>query len=44
VKKNQDLVTLRFLIDNTTTVNERLIVDAQAAVDDRIDGGINIVV
>ena len=43
-KKNQDLVTLRFLIDNMTAVNERLKVGAQATVDDRIIAGINIVV
>jgi hypothetical protein len=43
-KKNQDVVTLWFLIDNMTTVKERLKVGAQATVDDRINAGINIVV
>lgn len=43
-EENQDLVTLRFLIDNMTTVNVRLKVGTPATVDDRIVAGINIVV
>jgi hypothetical protein len=42
VKKNQGLVTLQFLIDDTTKVEGRLEVGAQATVDYRTDDGNNI--
>jgi hypothetical protein len=42
VKKSQDLVTLQFLIDDTTKVEGRLEVGAQATVDYRTDDGNNI--
>jgi hypothetical protein len=42
VKKNQELVTLQFLIDDTTKVEGRLEVGAQATVDYRTDDGNNI--
>jgi hypothetical protein len=42
VKKSQDLVTLQFLIDDTTKVEGRLEVGSQATVDYRTDEGNNI--
>jgi hypothetical protein len=42
VKKNQDLVTFQFLIDDTTTVEGRLKVGAHATVDYRTNDGTNI--
>jgi lysophospholipase L1-like esterase len=42
VKKNQDLVTLQFLINDTTKVEGRLEVGAQATVDYQTNDGINI--
>jgi hypothetical protein len=42
VKKSQDLVTLQFLIDDTTKVEGRLEVGSQATVDYRTDDGNNI--
>lgn len=42
VKKSQDLVTLQFLIDDTTKVEGRLEVGSQATVDYRTDSGNNI--
>src|ERR1700752_4359420 len=42
VKKNQDLVTLQFLIDYTTKVEGRLEVGSIATVDYRTDAGNNI--
>src|SRR5579859_2017786 len=42
VRKSQDLVTLQFLIDDTTKVEGRLEVGSQAAVDYRTDEGNNI--
>jgi hypothetical protein len=42
VKKNQDLGTFQFLIDDTTQVEGRLEVGAQATVDYRTNDGINI--
>jgi hypothetical protein len=44
VKKSQDLVTLQFLIDDTTKVEGRLEVGAQATVDYRTDDGNNIAI
>jgi hypothetical protein len=43
VKKGQDSVTFQFLIDDTTQVEGRLEVGAQATVDYRTNDGINIV-
>jgi hypothetical protein len=42
VKKSQDLVTLQFLIDDTTKVEGRLEVGSTATVDYRTDDGNNI--
>src|SRR5258706_10136236 len=42
VKKSQDLVTLQFLIDDTTKVEGHLEVDSLATVDYRTDDGNNI--
>ncbi len=42
VKKSQDLVTLRFLIDDTTRIDGKLEVGSTATVDYRSDGGNNI--
>ena len=42
VKKSQDLVTLQFLIDDTTKVEGRLEVGSVATVDYRTDDGNNI--
>ncbi len=42
VKKSQDLVTLQFLIDDTTKVEGRLEVGSMATVDYRTDDGNNI--
>src|ERR1700726_2111190 len=42
VKKSQDLVTLQFLIDETTKVEGRLEVGSAATVDYRTDDGNNI--
>jgi len=42
VKKSQDLVTLQFLIDDTTKVEGRLEVGSIATVDYRTDDGNNI--
>ena len=42
VKKSQDLVTLQFLIDDTTKVEGRLEVGSLATVDYRTDAGNNI--
>ena len=42
VKKGQDSVTFQFLIDDTTQVQGRLEVGAQATVDYRPSDGINI--
>src|ERR1700688_1670761 len=42
VKKSQDLVTLQFLIDDTTKVEGRLEVGSIATVDYRTDEGNNI--
>jgi hypothetical protein len=42
VKKSQDLVTLQFLIDDTTKVEGRLEVGSMATVDYRTDEGNNI--
>jgi hypothetical protein len=42
VKKSQDLVTLQFLIDDTTKVEGRLEVGSRAIVDYRTDDGNNI--
>jgi len=44
VKKSQDLVTLQFLIDDTTKVEGRLEVGSTATVDYRTDDGNNIAV
>jgi hypothetical protein len=42
VKKSQDLVTLRFLIDDTTRIDGKLEVGSTATVDYRTDDGNNI--
>jgi hypothetical protein len=42
VKKSQNLVTLQFLIDDTTKVEGRLEVGSIATVDYRTDEGTNI--
>jgi hypothetical protein len=44
VKKSQDLVTLQFLIDDTTRVEGRLEVGSMATVDYRTDDGNNIAI
>lgn len=42
VRKSQDVVTLQFMIDDTTKVEGRLEVGSQAVVDYRTDEGNNI--
>jgi hypothetical protein len=42
VKKSQDLVTLRFYIDDTTKIDGKLEVGSMATVDYRTDDGNNI--
>lgn len=42
VRKGQDLVTLQFLIDDTTKVDGRLEIGSMATVEYRTDGGNNI--
>jgi hypothetical protein len=42
VKKSQDLVTLRFLIDDTTRIDGKLEVGSVATVDYRSDDGTNV--
>ena len=42
VRKGQDLVTMQFLIDDTTKVDGRLEIGSMATVDYRTDGGNNI--
>jgi Domain of unknown function (DUF5666) len=42
VKKSQDLVTIQFLIDDTTRVEGRLEIGAQVTVDYRTDDGNHI--
>jgi hypothetical protein len=44
VKKSQDLVTLRFLIDDTTRIDGKLEVGSTATVDYRTDEGNNIAI
>jgi hypothetical protein len=42
VRKGQDLVTMQFLIDDTTKIDGRLEIGSMATVDYRTDGGNNM--